>query len=103
MVTKKEIDCAIRECEDAPSSYQNCAKLATFYTIRDHMYEDPVIEHSYDAPQLVDNYGDSEFLQSIEGRDPAEMWQIMDELMEAVYVTNPRLYESVMRKVKGQI
>lgn len=103
MITKREIDGAIRECEDAPVSYQNCEKLATFYTIRDHLYEETPIEHPYDVPQIVDDYGDSEFMQAIAGRDPAEMWSVMDELMEAVYVTNPRLYESVMRKLKGQI
>lgn len=108
MITKREIDGAIRECEDAPVSYQNCERLATFYTIRDHLFEDDVaeareIEYSHNAPQIVDDYGDSEFMQAIAGRDPAEMWSVMDELMEAVYVTNPRLYESVMRKLKGQI
>lgn len=103
MISKREIDGAIRECEDAPVSYQNCEKLATFYTIRDHLYEEPVIEHSYDSVQVVDAYGDSDFLQAIQGREPEQMWSVMDELMEAVYITNPRLYESVMRKIKGQI
>lgn len=103
MISKREIEGAIRECENAPVSYQNCEKLATFYTLMDHMYEEPIIEHSYDSVQMVDSYGDSDFMKSIEGRDPAEMWAVMDELMDAVYVTNPRLYESVMRKIKGQI
>lgn len=101
MVTKKEIDRAIKECENAPSSYQNCAKLATFYTIKDHMQED--VGHSYDSQPIVDTYGESEFMQSIQGKNVADVWQVMDELMEAVYVTNPRLYDSVMRKIKGQV
>lgn len=108
MITKREIDGAIRECEDAPVSYQMCAKLATFYTIRDHLYEEEIeepreIEHSYDPPPQVDDYGDSDFLQAIQGRDQTDMWLLMDELMEAVQVTNPRLYDGVMRKIKGQI
>ena len=104
MVSERELESAIRECEDAPTSYQTCAKLATFYTIRDHLQREYAqeIEHSYDLPQVVETRADTEFMQSIQGRDQQEMWDLMDELMDAVKITNPRLYESVMRKINGQ-
>lgn len=105
MITKRELDGAIRECEDAPVSYQNCEKLATFYTIREHAFkeESTELEYSYDAPQGIDDYGDTDFLQAIKGRSEDEIWLIMDELMETILITNPRLYDGVMRKIKGQI
>ena len=51
MITKRELDGAIAECENAPASYQICEKLATFYTIREHAYKEEVtdVEHSYDG------------------------------------------------------
>lgn len=105
MISRRELDGAIRECEDAPVSYQTCEKLATFYTIRDHIEEEKTpakVEHSYaDAP--VGDYGQSEFLQCIKGRSEGEIWLLMDELMDTILITNPRLYQGIMRRIKGQM
>ena len=105
MITIQELDGAIYECENAPVSYRNCEKLATFYTVRDHMTREPheTVEHSYDPPQGIEQYGDSDLLQAITGRETAEIMAIMDELMDAILITNPRLYQGVMRRIKGQI
>lgn len=103
MITVRELDGAIRECENAPTSYQNCEKLATFYTILDHITEEPQDEYSYDAPNGIDDFGESDFLQAVKGRNEAEIWSILDELMDTILITNPRLYQGVMRKIKGQI
>lgn len=100
MVTIRELEGAIRECENAPTSYQTCEKLATLYTVLDHIQEPQEMEYSYDLPQV---YGDSEFMQAISGQDMSAMWSVMDELMETILITNPRLYQGVMRKIKGQI
>ena len=96
MITRKELVNCITECENAQPSYQNCEKLATFYTIFDHLYEDS--EQKLETQ--VEDYGDSEFLKAIKGKPTDEMWLIMDELMDALQITNPRLYESVMRKLR---
>ena len=105
MITRRELDGAITECENAPTSYQNCEKLATFYTIREHAFreKDTALEYSYDPPQGIGEFGDSDFLQAVKGRDETEIWEILDELMDTVLITNPRLYQGVMRKIKGQI
>ena len=98
MLTKRELDGAIKECENAPTSYQNCAKLATFYTIVDHLYNNeskPLVEQSQ-----VDDYGDSEFLQSVKGKDTQSIWLVMDELMATLQAVNPRLYDGVMRMIE---
>lgn len=103
MITVRELDGAIRECENAPTSYQNCEKLATFYTILDHVKEEPQDEYSYAAPNGIDDFGESDFLQAVKGQNEAEIWSILDELMDTILITNPRLYQGVMRKIKGQI
>lgn len=98
MLTKRELDGAIKECENAPTSYQNCAKLATFYTIVDHLYNNeskPLVEQSQ-----IDDYGDSEFLQSVKGKDTQSIWLVMDELMATLQAVNPRLYDGVMRMIE---
>lgn len=45
--------------------------------------------------------GNSEFLQAISGRKSAEMWAVMGELMDTLQAINPRLYNSVLRKINN--
>ena len=45
--------------------------------------------------------GNSEFFQAISGRKSAEMWAVMGELMDALQAINPRLYNSVLRKINS--
>lgn len=97
MLSQRELDNAIREFEDAPVNYENCAKLATFYTIFDHLYGDT---ETPKAPQeIVGYYGDSEFLKMAGGQNAENVWGILDELMDTLKVVNPRLYDGVMRKM----
>ena len=108
MLDAKEIDVAIAELEYKDSSYSNYAKLASLYTIRDQMtrHADQNYERAYSAapatieePIRVIRYGDSDFLRDVEGKDPAAVWDIMDELMDTLKVVNTRVYNSVMRKI----
>ena len=85
-----------------------CIRLAAFYTILNCQYpieqqapqsmsmanEEPV-----EKPIHVD--GNSDFFVAIDGRNSTEMWKLMDELMDAISVVNPKLYESVMRKINS--
>ena len=43
----------------------------------------------------------SEFFQAISGRKSAEMWAAMGELMDTLQAINPRLYNSVLRKINN--
>ena len=99
MLSQRELGSAIREFEDAPTSYENCAKLATFYTIFDHLYSEP--ETSKRVQEVVGIYGDSEFMRIIGDKDPEEVWGVMDELMDTLKIVNPRLYEGVVQKIAG--
>ena len=45
--------------------------------------------------------GNSEFSQAISGRKSAEMWAVMGELMDTLQAINPRLFNSVLRKINN--
>ena len=42
-----------------------------------------------------------DFFQAISGRKSAEMWAVMGELMDTLQAINPRLYNSVLRKINN--
>ena len=53
------------------------------------------------ASDTVTVDGNSEFLQAISGRKSSEMWAVMGELMDTLQAINPRLYNSVLRKINN--
>ncbi len=103
----KEIEWAIQELEQEESSFPVYAKLANLYTVRNEMLglsaTQPQIaaysEAAGHAAERLGQYGDSDFLRAVEGKDPTETWAVMDELMETLQVVNRRAYDSVMRKL----
>ena len=104
MYNKDELLHAIYEINEGKHTIQNCERLAAIYTVMDHLYP-PLEGYSRDSEPVyaeqpqIGNYGTSEFLQAIKGKDQRDMWQLMDELMDTISVINPRLYDSVMRKI----
>ena len=113
MITKHDLLEAIAECQGTRSPNANTAiKLAAFYTILDHMEEtentnikanvEPIVQYSFAEPSdsIVQYDGDSEFAQTINGKQQADVWAVMDELMSTIRVMNERLYNGVMRKLR---
>lgn len=98
MLTKRELTDAIRECENLPASYQNCQRLATFYTIYDHMFP-PEVRSEIKAEKVIEDYGKSDFLTSVGGKNAEKVWTVMDELMLTLQAVNPKLYDGVLRKI----
>lgn len=115
MITERDLEQAIAECQGERNPNANtCIKLAAFYTIRNELYGRQ--DQSGDAAAMVPSYSfaaapvdtaetihydsGTDFSQVIDGRDPEDIWPIMDEMMEAVHTLMPRLYASVMRKLQ---
>ena len=113
MLDEAEIRKEIARLEYEESSYPNYAKLANLYVIRDKMQ---VAENARDKfvgyysgapatvttePATVGEHGDSEFLLAVAGKDPAKAWAVVDELMDTLSMVNSKVYNSVMRKIKG--
>ena len=116
MLDKAEIRKEIARLEYEESSYPNYAKLANLYTIRRQMQEDEqstrnIATFAYSGdpapapvavqPDTVGEYGDSDFLRAVAGKDPVRVWLIVDELMDTLALVNRRVYDSVMRKMRS--
>lgn len=101
MLTRRELENAIAECESNPSSFNDCQKLATFYTIYQHCFaeKEPKESRSVYTETVIDDYGDSEFLDIIRDREAGDVWAVMDELMMTLQVVNPKLYNATLRKI----
>ena len=106
MLSKIELKAAIEELLESKHTIQNCEKLASIYTVLDHLYPEntPQIEEGYsfsagNASNVIGDYGESEFLQLIKGRELTEVIPTLDELVATVQVLNPRLYASFIRKL----
>ena len=103
----KELDWAIAELEGQESSENRYMLLAALYTCRNEMLglsaPQPQIaaysEAAAPAGEELGQYGDSEFLRAAAGKDPAKVWAIMDDLMDALQVVNRRAYDNVIRKL----
>lgn len=108
MLDLKEIEWAISQLEKGDSSYSAYGKLADLYTIRDQILgvhpAEPLQSRASAPAERVGNRitykSNTEFSEVIYGRDADEIWPIIDELMEVLRVTNPRLYDGVMRMVQ---
>lgn len=112
MITKQDLLEAIAECQGTRSPNANTAiKLAAFYTILDHL-EDSTRSNDVRPVESVGQSfalsgdgsvrydGQSEFARAIDGRQQADVWPVMDELMTTIKVMNERLYDGVMRKLQ---
>lgn len=102
MFNKAELLDAIEELEMSPATYQNAEKLATFYLLYEHLYTRREPENRVETVHevIIEEHGASEFLQAIEGKPAAEVWQLIDELAEAVQALQPRLYNAMIQKLK---
>ena len=110
MLDPKEIDLEIARLEYGESSHPAYQKLANLYTIRNQMNRteqkqpEPVQTYSLAVapePAYTGRYGDSEFLREIEGRDQESVFAIIDDLIDTLRVTNPRVYNGVLRKIRA--
>ena len=113
MITEKDLQEAIAECEGQRNPNANtCMKLAAFYIIRHEMFGHPLtpiekdIEEfsgysgGVDAGSVADYDSGSEFSEAIRGMDYADILPVMDELMESVKIVIPRLYDSVIARLR---
>lgn len=106
MIDEREVQKWIARLECEESSWSNYEKLAVLYAIQNQQerMEPQTILPAYSraaAPELVGDYGDSDFLRIVEGKDPSLVWPIVDELMDTLHVVNERVYSSVMRKLEN--
>lgn len=114
MITLDDLQAAIAECQGERNPNANtCVKMAAYYTLIEHLYgggkpdvSGAVYPASYaDAPQKATESGvisaisDSEFCSAVDGKQAADVMPVLDDLMQALAVLNPRLYAATLRKL----
>lgn len=111
MITEHDLQEAIAECQGKRNpDASTCIKLAAFYTIKSHLYPDPV---KRDAPEpvysfspgpdpepVVEYQSGSEFSSMVDGRPQSEIFPLIEELVEAVQALNPRLYAGFIDRLR---
>lgn len=99
MISEKDLLEAIAECQGERNPNANtCIKLASYYTIYQYLYGTK--EYSYSPPPTDQYTSNSEFGKLIQGKSTSEIYGIIDELMEAIQVLQPRLYKGVIEKLQ---
>lgn len=116
MITEQDLKEAIAELQGRrnPTS-TDCQKLAAYYTILDHLADvtgdgirgaSAMPSYSRSEPLQADNLVDYNFTcqalkDGLNGRTSEKAYMILDELMNAVRVTNPELYRFAVRKLNS--
>lgn len=106
MFTQVELEDAVNELTNGKHSIQNCEKLAAVYTVLDHLYgEKPSMNMGYSNDNKIESevglYGNSKFLKAIAGKSSKDAWLLMDELIEAITILNPRLMNNFYEKLNN--
>ena len=114
MIHEQDLRDAIAECQGKRNPDANtCIKLAAYLTILNNLYPeekpnpnpDPGAEFYQMAsganPDPVIEYDSgTEFSKMVHGRSNTEIMPVMDELMETIKFIHPRLYNSVLNKLR---
>jgi len=111
VITEQDLQEAIAECKGQRNpDARTCIKLAAYYTLQDHLFPDTtkmvdeppdnLRGYSYSPAPGIDYDGKSEFAQAIQGRDPAQVWPLVEKLVETVRVLNSRLYAGFIGEIQ---
>lgn len=90
MISLDEINSEIAKLESQPASYAMIERLSWFYTVRDHMTKE--------TGETIT--GETDFLKACSGRPVCQVMAVIDDLMDALMVIQPRLYHAVMSKIR---
>lgn len=100
MITKEDLLTAIAECQGERNPNANtCVKLAAYYTILDQMKEEEIPGgYSTRNGAVIEYESGTDFSLAVTGKAPDAVMAVMDEVMDALALVNPRLYDCAMRK-----
>lgn len=97
MLTLADIEKEISNITAHGSNRADVACLADLYICRANMLGE---DKKAAAGDVIETGGESEFAVCINGRCFSEVLPFIEELLEALKVVNPRLYDGFMRKIK---
>lgn len=111
MVDVREIDGAIAEIENSELTMTRVKNLAALYVVKNQQpdvspapqkaeLQEPVRYYEAAEPSTRAAVGGSDFLRAVSNVDTTAALNVLDELMSALYVANPKVYNGVMRKLE---
>lgn len=101
MFARTELEKAIKDLESKSKSFSDCEKLSALYTVYDHHFapKEQKESRAVYTETVIDDYGDSEFFETIRDREAGDVWEVMDELMMTLQLLDPKLYHATLRKI----
>lgn len=93
MPTREELEKAIAETELQPSSMQTCEKLHILYDLYDRLYAGP------EQAKFVHTKRDNELSELLDGTPVEDAVNVFEELLEALEIYNPRLYNDTCERI----
>ena len=105
MITEKDLLLSIDDCLQEPITGSKRSVLADLIIIYNHLFGEPIEDRGYSyenrvEKSIIHTNSDTEFLQFVNGKDIDSVLDVMQELMEAVKILQPRLYDSVLTKIQ---
>lgn len=103
MISRRDLLNEIDKFEGMSPNMTVCEKLAHLYTMYDHLYGQAENTEPQKVTQInvIIAHGDSDFIRAVDGLDGEAVWPILDELMDCVKTLQPRVYDSVMRRLRA--
>ena len=102
MIRLSDLEDAISECQGQRSpNADTCIKLAAYLTIKRELYGEPMQSFASAPPERVTLDSGSEFALAVGNADLRHVWEVLDELMDTLRVTNVRLYNAVLRQIES--
>ena len=102
MISMEQISGEIAALEEERPTHVTMQKLASLYIVRDHMaISNQKLTPTVAVENVVTLDSDTDFAKTINGKKSEWVWNVMDDLMSALAVIQPKLYESAMSKLDG--
>ena len=89
------IEAEIDRLETKDTSYYTCSRLATLYTVRDHLKPQAINDS-----ELLPKMGGSDFLESASGKSCKDVLKVVDEHLETIRMLYPKTYEGLVQRVR---
>ena len=106
MITEKDLLLSIDDCLQEPITGSKRSVLADLIIIQNYLFGEPIEDnrgYSYEnrvEKSIIQTNSDAEFLQLVNGKDINSVLDVMQELMEAIKILQPRMYDSVLTKIQ---
>lgn len=109
MITLIDLEQAIAECQGQRTPNANtCIKLAAYYIIKNELFpnKQEMFPNGYSfspaehIENSIDYNSDTDFAAAVQGKDYADVLPVLDEIMSAIQIMQPRLYANAMRRLQ---